>query len=61
MANDLQARDYVLVLQSDHRFDLCVAHGCLPRRELSLEGLQRIDLLGLFVGHLVDHAKAALS
>ena len=57
----LKAGYDICVFQSDHRLDFGVTHGGLPRCEFSFEGLQRVDLVGLFVGHLIDNSEAALS
>ena len=57
----LKAGYDICVFQSNHRLDFGVTHGGLPRCEISFEGLQRVDLVGLFVGHLVDNSEAALS
>ena len=61
MPDHLQARDYVLVLQPNHGFNFGVTHSGLPGSELSLERLQCVYLLSLFVSHLINDSEATLS
>ena len=61
MPDHLQARDYVLVLQPNHGFNFGVTHSGLPGSELSLEGLQRVDLLAIFVSYLIDNSEATFA
>ena len=61
VSDHLQTSDYILVLEADHCFDFGVSHGCLPGCKLSLEGLECVNLFGLFVSDLVDDAKAAFA
>ena len=49
------------MLESNHGFDLSIAHGCLPTLKLPLEGLHSILFASGFLEHLVDDSERALA
>lgn len=61
MSEDFLTVNNVGMLQSDHCFHFSVTHSLFPRGELSFEGLECKYLFGLFIMHLVDHAKGTFA
>ena len=57
----LVATHDVCVLQPNHSFHFCIAHGRFPGRKLALEGLERHRSLCDVVANLVDDTEGALA
>lgn len=61
MSQNFVTNHNVLVLETDHRFNFCIPHSCLPTYKFPFKNLQRWYLIRLFVVNLINNSKRSLA